>query len=246
MSCQRLLIALFGAALTTAALTGCRQKMADQPRYEPLEASRLFADGTSARPPIAGTIARGQWPRTEAYATGMTLATGGKMPETPSLVGTGDYVREFPLPLTSELMFRGRERFQIYCAPCHGQDAAGAGPVVKHGYPRPPDLHIDRLSEAPIGYVFDVVSRGLRDMPDFGNRIPPRDRWAVAAYVRAIQKAGPANLQSAEASELLEQLPIAENADRQEALRQQSTIPTDAGSGRPVRPQRTAPETPEG
>jgi mono/diheme cytochrome c family protein len=164
----------------------------------------------------------------------MTLAAGGEMPETPTLLRTSDYVREFPLPLTSELVLHGQERFRIYCAPCHGKDATGGGPVVEHGFPRPPSLHSATLKNAPAGYSFDVVSRGLRDMPEFRNRIPLRDRWAVVAYVRAMQQAGSAKAGDAELIAAAKGLAVAEGTANDEALRQKNAVPTDAGSGRAV------------
>lgn len=159
-------------ALLTAAGPGCRQKMVDQPRYEPLEASSFFADGQASRPLVEGTVARGQLRLDDHFFTGKT---------------NGEFVRAFPLAVTEEHLKRGQERFNIFCAPCHGRLGNGQGMVVRRGFPRPPSYHIDRLRDAPVGYLFDVITNGFGRMPDYADQIPPADRWKIAAYVRALQ-----------------------------------------------------------
>jgi mono/diheme cytochrome c family protein len=161
-----LLLALVGM------LTGCREDMQNQPRFKPLRKSDFYEDGRSSRPVIPGTIARGQL-RADSYLyTGMA----GK--------AAGD---SMPFPVTREVLERGRERFNIYCAPCHSRMGDGNGMIVQRGYRRPPSYHIDRLRKAPLGHFFDVMTNGFGAMPDYAAQIAPHDRWAIAAYIRALQ-----------------------------------------------------------
>jgi mono/diheme cytochrome c family protein len=151
---------------------GCRQDMHDQPRYEPLEASDFFNDGRASRPLVEGTVAQGPGPFDELLYTGKingTLAT------------------VLPFPLTHELLERGQERYNIYCSPCHDRVGNGRGIVVLRGFRRPSAWHVDRLREVPIGYFFDVMTNGLGAMMDYAAQVTPRDRWAIAAYIRALQ-----------------------------------------------------------
>ncbi len=166
---------------------GCHQKMADQPRYEPLEASRYFPDGRSTREPVQGALARDEEWENHHLITGKkpgTPPTGSKERPKPLLDHAGEYEAGFPVPLTPEIVERGRERYGIYCAVCHGRDGAGDGPVVAHGYPRAEDLHSERLRTAPAGYWFDVITHGQETMPLYAGQIPPRDRWAIIAFIR--------------------------------------------------------------
>jgi mono/diheme cytochrome c family protein len=158
-----------GAALLTA---GCRQDMHDQPKYEPYERSTFFADQRSARPLVEGTVARGQLRNDERLYSGKSGAV---------------FAAEFPLPVTAAVLRRGQDRYAIYCTPCHGLTGDGVGIVVQRGYRRPNSFHIDRLRTAPVGYFFDVQTRGFGAMMDYSAQIPVEDRWAIAAYVRALQ-----------------------------------------------------------
>ena len=155
-------------------VSGCRQDMHNTPRYEPLEASRLFPDGSSARQPVEGTVARGVLNADEALFTGK--------------VG-GAAVQEMPFAVTAADLDRGQQRFNIYCTPCHDQSGNGNGMVVQRGYRRPPSFHIDRLKQADPGYMFDVISNGFGAMPDYKAQIDVRDRWRIVAYVKALQMA---------------------------------------------------------
>jgi mono/diheme cytochrome c family protein len=161
------------ALLLALAASGCRQDMHDAPRYKPLAASDFFADGASARSLPAHAVARGQLREDPLFQTGTT-------PE-------GDIVAVVPMPVTRELLARGRERYGIFCAPCHGATGDGRGMVVQRGYKQPSSYHVDRLRQVPVGYLFDVMTNGFGVMPSYAAQVPPEDRWAIAAYVRALQ-----------------------------------------------------------
>jgi mono/diheme cytochrome c family protein len=154
-------------------LSGCRIDMHVQPRENPLSRSDFFSDQRSERPPVEGTIARGELRADTYFYTGKT----GNTP--------GDYM---PFPVTKEVLERGRERYNIYCAPCHSRVGDGNGFIPSRGFPRkPPSYHIPRLQKAPLGYFYDVITSGFGIMPDYASQIPPRDRWNIVAYVRALQ-----------------------------------------------------------
>jgi mono/diheme cytochrome c family protein len=147
--------------------------MYEQPRYEPLEASDFFEDGRSARPLVPGTIRYG------APAIEDVLHTGRN--------ADGQLTRELPEPLTKTFLERGQERFEIYCAVCHSRSGDGNGMIVQRGYRQPPTYHSDRLRGVPIGHFFDVISNGFGAMPSYADQVPVHDRWAIAAYIRALQ-----------------------------------------------------------
>ena len=153
-------------------LAGCRQKMADQPRYEPLARSTFFDDNRAARPLEEGTVARGQLRNDQHLYTGKE---GGKLVDT------------FPFSVTLERLARGQERYNIFCSPCHDRVGTGQGMIVRRGYRAPASFHIDRLREAPPGYFFDVMTNGFGVMSDYAQQVHPEDRWAIVAYIRALQ-----------------------------------------------------------
>jgi len=146
--------------------------MANQPTYKPSAPGPFFGDGRSARPLVEGTVARGQAQLDEHLYIGKIAGT---------LADT------LPFPVTRSLLERGQERYNIYCTPCHDHVGQGQGMVVRRGFRRPPSLHIDRLREAPIGYFFDVMTHGFGAMPDYAAQVTSHDRWAIAAYMRALQ-----------------------------------------------------------
>ena len=164
----------FFAAITAITLTtACRIDMHVQPRQNPLSRSDFYTDQRSARPPVEGTIARGQLHEDTYFYT-------GKIGNNP-----GDVM---PFPVTKEVLARGRERFNIFCAPCHSRAGDGNGFVPSRGFARkPPSFHIVRLQKAPLGYFYDVITEGFGIMPDYASQIPPQDRWDIVAYVRALQ-----------------------------------------------------------
>jgi mono/diheme cytochrome c family protein len=158
--------------LVLAASTACRQDMHDQPKYQPLEASSFFADGAASRPLPANTVARGQLKDDPLLYT-------GKVGDDP---GT-----EFPFKVDAAVMARGRVAYDAFCSHCHGLTGAGDGIVVQRGYTKPPVLYDDRLKELPVGHIFDVITSGFGAMPDHASQIKLTDRWAIVAYVRALQ-----------------------------------------------------------
>ena len=153
-------------------LAGCRQDMHDQPRFKPLAMSDFYPDMRSSRPPVEGTVARGQLHDDTYFYT-------GKVAKDP-----GDYM---PFPVTKDVLERGQQRFNIYCAPCHSRLGDGNGIVVQRGFRAPPSYHSDRLRKAPLGYFFEVMTYGYGAMPEYAPQIPARDRWCIVAYIRALQ-----------------------------------------------------------
>jgi hypothetical protein len=171
---------------------GCSPDMRQQPRDNPLAQSEFFDDGRAARPPVSGTIARGQLRRQVSFFTGRA---------------NGELVAEIPVQVTRELLERGRERFNIFCSPCHGMVGDGEGMVVQRGFQHPPSLHIDRLRQAPEGHFYVVMTHGFGAMASYASRVTPADRWAITAYIRALQLSQAAALEDvpeAERQKLLE------------------------------------------
>jgi hypothetical protein len=160
------------AAALALSLAACRADMQDQPKYKNLRGSAFFEDHRSARPVVPDTVARGFLYADQRFLTGKA---------------NGEPVAALPMPLTRGLLERGRDRYGIYCTPCHGMTGDGLGIVVQRGYRQPPSFHVDRLREAPVGYFFDVQTQGFGQMLDYSAQIPPGDRWAIAAYIRALQ-----------------------------------------------------------
>ena len=161
------------AALALVCLAGgCRQDMQVQPRYNPYDASNFYGDSRSARPPVPGTIARGQLHLDELLYTGKV---------------DGKDAEVFPFAITRADLNRGREQYNIYCSPCHDVTGSGRGMIVLRGFPPPPSFHLDRLRQAPPGHFFDVMTNGLGVMYSYSARVSPEDRWRIAAYIRALQ-----------------------------------------------------------
>jgi mono/diheme cytochrome c family protein len=172
--------------MALVALAGCHTDMYDQPRHEPLERSEFFADGRASRPLVAGTVARGELREDEPLYTGKR---------------DGELVDEPPLEVDVLLLNRGQGRFNIFCSNCHGRLGDGEGMIVRRGFTRPPTYHSDRLRGLPIGHFFDVMTNGFGRMPDYAEQISVRDRWAIAAYVRALQWSQYARLEDLDASD---------------------------------------------
>ena len=153
--------------------------MHDQPKYKAQGISRFFADGRASRPLVEGTVAQGHLDDDKPFHT-------GKTPE--------GYVREVPVAITQALLVRGRERYDIYCSVCHDRVGLGGGLIVQRGFRTPPSLHEPRLRAQADGYLFEVISKGFGVMPDYAQQVRPADRWAIVAYVRALQLSQSATL----------------------------------------------------
>ena len=163
------------AAVLAAAIlliSGCDQAMSDQPKRKPFQESSFFADGRSSRVPVAGKIPQGGLRLDDHFHRGLS---------------GGEFASQFPAAVTADTLRRGRERYDIFCSPCHDRTGSGRGMIVQRGYRPPPSFHLDRLRQAPPGYLFDVVTRGLGAMPGYSEQVRTADRWAIIAYLRALQ-----------------------------------------------------------
>ncbi len=147
--------------------------MHDQPKYQPHEVSDFFSDGRTSRTPVAGTVARGWLAENAALHRGVDES--------------GQLLTAVPLPFTAELVERGRERFDIFCSPCHGRTGDGNGMIVQRGFKQPESFHSERLRNVEVGYFFTVMTNGFGEMSSYAAQVPVEDRWAVAAYIQALQ-----------------------------------------------------------
>lgn len=176
---------------------GCRYDMQDQPRYKAFKKSEFFSDGKAMRDLPAGTVARGWLRENKAFYTGKTdvAPNAPKTTATPTTDATGNslvtdfsgLIDEFPVPVTKELVDRGEERYKVFCIVCHGPVGSGDGMVVRRGFSKPPTYHDDRLRNAPVGHFYDVITNGQGRMNSYASQVPPADRWAIVAYIRALQ-----------------------------------------------------------
>ena len=166
--------AMAAVLLSAALVSGCRQDMHDTPRYEALEESDFFADKRAMRPIPEGVVARGNLREDDVFYTGKV---------------DGEPVHALPAQVTVDkaLLDRGQSRFNIYCAPCHSPLGDGNGTIVQRGYKRPTSFHDARLKGVGVGYFYDVITNGFGQMPDYSAQVTPADRWAIAAYIRALQ-----------------------------------------------------------
>jgi mono/diheme cytochrome c family protein len=176
------LLFLIAAISWLGMLAGCQLDMRDQPRVEPFEASAFFADGVAGRPRVADTVARGQLALDEHLETGRI---------------NGQVAPTFPFTITQQTLERGQERYNIFCAPCHNLTGDGRGIITEYGMRQPTSFHDPDLRAEPAGYYFTVITDGTRIMPSYAAQISPEDRWAIVAYIRALQLS-----QSIDASQL--------------------------------------------
>src|SRR5262249_1251444 len=182
--------------------TACRRDMQDQPKMKPFRSSTFFSDGLSARQPVEGTVPRGYLRTDTALFTGKknkslsnispgaSATPAGPQPSANAPNGQNAYpddVETFPFPITEDTVRRGQERFNIFCSVCHGKTGHGDGMVVRRGFRRAASFHDDRLRAAPVGHFFDAITNGWGAMPPYAAQIPVQDRWAIIAYVRALQ-----------------------------------------------------------
>ena len=175
-----------GAMLICLWLSACQQQMAEQPSYDPLEKSEFFDDQRSARPLVEGTVARGLLRDDEHLYEGKM---NGKAADT------------FPFAIDKQVLLRGQERYNIFCVPCHDRVGTGHGMIVRRGYQPPPSFHIDRLRLTEPGMFFQHITKGLGAMPSYAQQIAPEDRWAIVAYIRALQLSQHAQLSEIPESE---------------------------------------------
>jgi len=188
---KTLLFLLMGLIVISA---GCRRDMQDQPKMKPYRSTTFFTDGLSTRQPIEGTIPRGYLRTDTEYFTGKKPkapgATATPAPQqTPGTQANNfpDDVDAFPFPVTKEIVVRGQERYNIFCSACHGLTGNGDGMIVRRGFRRAASFNDDRLRQAPVGHFFDAITNGWGAMPAYAPQIPVQDRWAIIAYIRALQ-----------------------------------------------------------
>jgi hypothetical protein len=190
------IVRLAATLAVVALLSGCEklmQDMYDQPKYEPLEPSPLFANNLSSRKPIPGTVAQSSGAFADASSGREGVSKHIGVQDADPVLPTESQVQqtypraEIPFPVTMEVLQRGQERYNIYCSPCHSRLGDGDGMVVRRGFPRPPSYHTDELRNASLGHFYDVMTYGYGLMYPYADRVPPRDRWAIAAYIRALQ-----------------------------------------------------------
>jgi hypothetical protein len=178
--------ALLAAALLPPVLAGCRQDMHNQPKYKAFAANPFYADDRASRPLVAGVVPREHLDDDEAFFRG---------------ISAGAPVATNPLGTGREVLLRGQERYNIYCTPCHDRTGSGQGMIVQRGYKQPPSFHDPRLRAVPDGYFFQVMTNGFATMPAYAAQVPPRDRWAIVAYIRALQLSQNATLADVPADE---------------------------------------------
>ena len=224
---RRSLPALFSCVVLMA--SACRQDMHDQPKAKPQSKSNFFVDGRTGRLPVEGTVARGDLREDDHLYRGRV---------------NGVFVTTFPFKIDAAIMERGRERYTIYCTPCHGATGLGNGMVVQRGFRVPAaSHHLERLRDAPVGYWFDVITNGFGVMFGYAAQIPVKDRWAIIAYVRALQLSRNATLQDipeAQREALLSGRMIVTGAGAE------AHTPAGAEGGHAAPPAEAAPKSPEG
>lgn len=204
------------AVLSGISLVGCQQQMGIQPYYQPLEENPLFEDKRAVRPLEPGTVSRGDLRENDALYTGKV---------------DGKLVEAFPMEITQEIIDRGENRFNIYCAPCHSKLGDGNGMIVQRGVYRPPSFTDDRLVTAPVGHIYDVITNGFGRMYSYNQQIPVRDRWAIVAYVKTLQVAGRgtvADVPEAERERLMNMEPVTTAP-----MTQNPTVTAHAGASAP-------------
>jgi hypothetical protein len=212
-------LAAFGAMAATLVLAGCRQDMQDQPKFFPQRGTEFYADGRSVRPQVENTVARNQLNENAYFYTGLI---NGK---------EGDGM---PFPATLEVLERGQERYNVYCTPCHSRVGNGIGMIVQRGYMKAGSFHSARLETAPLGHFFHVISNGYGAMPDYSAQLVPEDRWAIVAYIRALQLSQKATQADVPAGAHVEPLSsIVEREGFPASFADQWTLPPTAVTGTP-------------
>jgi len=207
------------AAIALLFTAGCRQDMHDQPKFFPQRGTTFYADGRSVRPQVENTVGRGQLHEDTYFYTGMV---NGKL-------GDG-----MPFPATLQVLQRGQERYNVYCTPCHSRVGNGVGMIVQRGYSKAGNFHTARLQAAPLGHFFDVITNGYGSMPDYSAQVTPADRWAIVAYIKALQLSQNATASDVPAGEHVEPLSsIAEREGLSANFADEWTLPPTAVTGTP-------------
>ncbi len=211
--------AALGALAGASLLAGCRQDMQDEPKFFPQRGTTFYADGRSVRPQVANTVARNQLHEDSYFYTGLV---NGK---------EGDGM---PFPVTMQVLQRGQERFNVYCTPCHSRVGNGEGMIVERGYAKAGDFHSERLRSAPLGHFFHVMTNGYGAMPDYAAQVTPADRWAIVAYIKALQLSQDATRADVPAGVNVEPLTsIAASVGLPASFGQEWTVPGTAVTGTP-------------
>jgi len=212
-------VAAICALAVCGLLAGCRQDMQDQPKFIPQRGTDFYADGRSARPQVENTVARGQLHEDTYFYTGLQDGKEGNA---------------MPFPATMQVLERGQERYNIYCTPCHSRVGNGAGMIVQRGYRPAGNFHTPRMMAAPLGHFFNVMTNGYGAMPDYAAQMTPAERWAVAAYIRALQLSQDAKLSDVAAGAHAEQLSdIAQREGLPATFADEWTLPATAVYGTP-------------
>jgi len=204
---------------SVAALAGCRQDMQDQPKFYPQRGTTFFADGRSVRPQVQDTVARGQLHEDSYFYTGMVNGQEGTV---------------MPFPVTMEVLQRGQERYNIYCSACHSRVGNGAGMIVQRGYSKAANFHTPRVQAAPLGHFFSVITNGYGAMPDYSAQVTPADRWAIVAYIKALQLSQDADPSDVPAGEHVQSMSEVEAAEGLPVgFASEWTLPPTAVTGTP-------------
>ena len=207
------------AMLSVLALAGCRQDMHNQPKFYPQRGTSFYADGRSVRPQVENTVARGQLHEDSYFYTGMQNGQEGDA---------------MPFPVTLDVLARGQERYNVYCTPCHSRVGNGEGEIVERGYAKAGNFHTARLMAAPLGHFFNVVTNGYGAMPDYSAQLTPSERWAVVAYIKALQLSQNATQDDVAAGEHVQPLnDIAEQQGFSSGFLSSWTLPPTAVTGTP-------------
>jgi mono/diheme cytochrome c family protein len=212
-------IVLAASLATSLLLAGCRQDMHNQPKFFPQRGTTFFKDGRSVRPQVENTVARGQLDQTSYFATGILNGQEGNA---------------MPFPVTMDVLARGQERYNVYCTPCHSRVGNGVGMIVQRGYAKAGNFHTARLQAAPLGHFFNVISNGYGAMPDYSSQVTPEDRWAIVAYIRALQLSQNAQPSDVAAGQHVQPLTdIAEQEGFPATFAAEWTLPPTAVEGTP-------------
>lgn len=212
--------------------TSCRYDMQDQPRYKVYKSSDWFADGRASREAPEGTIARGFLRENKALYTGKLETSSGTAQTNAAgqQITFPDSVTEFPMAVTQEVLDRGQERFKIYCMVCHGNFGNGDGMAVRRGFPKPPSYNDDRLRNAPVGHFFDVATNGWGKMNGYASQVSVSDRWAIIAYIRALQLSQNPNAKATPATNTAAPMATAPTSPANTNSNVRTTIPTNTNT----------------